>query len=78
MDIPDLELVYHVSSYALLVYVGFDTDKYDGVAKTRSAILLRYIVHLHQRTKNPLNYVHSNSKYGHIVAIPDSDTQELF
>ena len=25
-----------------------------------------------------LNYVHKNSKYGHHVAIPDSDTQEYF
>ena len=56
--------------------MGFDI--YDGVAKTRSATLLGYIVRLYQHTKNPLKYVHTNSKYGHIVAIPSSDTQELF
>ena len=36
------------------------------------------IVRLRQRTKSPLKYVHTSSKYGHIFAIPASDTQELF
>ena len=40
------------------------------------ATLLVDIVRLHQRTKNPLRYVQTNSKYGHIVAIPDYDAQE--
>ena len=56
----------------------FDTDISDGVAKMRVATILGEIVRLHQRTKNMLKYVHTNSKYGHLVAIPDSCTQELF
>ena len=54
--------------------MGFDTDIYDGVAKMMSATLLEDIVRIHQLTKNPLNYVHTNSKYGYIVVILDSDT----
>ena len=75
MDIPAVEEVLNVSSYPLLEYVGFDTDIYDGVAKMRAAAPLGDIFHLHQCTKNPLKYVHTNSKYGNLVAIPDSDTQ---
>ena len=56
--------------------MGFDTDISDGVAKMRAATLLGDIVRLHQRTKNPLKYVHANSKYWHIVAITDSDARE--
>ena len=44
----------------------------------RAATLLGEIVRLHQRTKNPLKYVHKNSKCGHLVEIPSSDTQESF
>ena len=73
-----VEEVSHVSSYPLLEYMGFYTDIYDEASKMRSATLLGEIFHLHQRTKNPLKYVHTNSKYGHLVAIPDSDTQESF
>ena len=58
--------------------MGFDTDISDGVSKMRAATLLGGIFCLHQCTKNPMKYVHTNSKYGHIVSIPDSDTQELF
>ena len=53
-----------------------DTDIYDGFEKMRAAALLGEIFHLHQRTKNPLKYVHKNSRYGNLVVIPDSDTQE--
>ena len=56
--------------------MDFDTDIYDGVAKMRAATILGEIVRLHQCTKTPLNYVHQNSKYGHLVAITASDTQE--
>ena len=58
--------------------MGFDNDISDRVAKIRAATLLGEVVRLHQRTKNLLKHVHTNSKYGHLVAIPDSDTQELF
>ena len=58
--------------------MGFDTDISDGVAKMRSATILGGIFRPHQRTKNPLNYFHTNSKYGNSVAIRDSDTQETF
>ena len=58
--------------------MGFDTDISDGVAKSRATTILGDIVCLHQCTKNTLNYVHTNSNYGHIVAIPSSDTQESF
>ena len=44
----------------------------------RAATLLGEIVRLHQQTKNPLKYVHTNSKYEHLVAIPASKTQEHF
>ena len=56
--------------------MGFDADISDGVAKMRSATLLGDIVHLHQFTKNMLECVHTTSKYGNLVAIPASDTQE--
>ena len=36
------------------------------------------IFRLHQCTKKPLKYVHTNSNYGHLVSIPASDTQEFF
>ena len=44
----------------------------------RATIILGEIVRPHQRTKNPPKYVHTNSKYGHLVAMPDSETQESF
>ena len=78
MPIPDVEEVLNVSSYPLLEYIGFDTDIYDGVAKMRAATILGEIVRLHQRIKNPLKYIQRNSKYGHLFAIPDYDTQEYF
>ena len=58
--------------------MGFDNYIYDGVVKMRAATLLGDIVHLHQRTKDPMKYVHTNSNYRHLVAITDSDTQESF
>ena len=58
--------------------MGFGTDIYDGVAKMRASTLLGDIVCLHQRTKTPLKYVHKNSKYGHLVAIPAYDNQDFF
>ena len=67
-----------MSIYPLLESMGFDTDIYDGVAKMMSATLLEDIVRIHQLTKNPLNYVHTNSKYGCIVVILDSDSWSLF
>ena len=78
MAIPAVEEVSHVYSYPLLESMSFDTDIPDGVAKMRATTLLGDIVRLYQRSKNPLNYVHTNSKYGHIFAIPASDTQETF
>ena len=53
--------------------MGFDADISDEVAKIRSTTLLREIIHLHQRTKNMLKYVHTNFKNGNIVAIPYYD-----
>ena len=44
----------------------------------RAATLLGDIVGLYQCTKNMLNYVHKNSKYGHVFAIPAAATQECF
>ena len=58
--------------------MGFDTDISAGVAKMRAATLLGEIVCLHQHTKNPLNYIHRNSKYGHLVVIPASDAHISF
>ena len=58
--------------------MGFDTDISNGVAKMRAATLLGEIFRLHQRTKNPPNYFHTNSKYENIVEIPTSDNQEYF
>ena len=58
--------------------MGFDTDISDGVTKMRAATILGDIVRLRQRTKNLMKYVHTNSNYGHIVAIPASGTQEFF
>ena len=66
----------HVSSYPILESMGFDTGISDGVTKMRAATLLGDIFRLHQRTKNSLKYVHTYSKYGNLVAIPASDTQE--
>ena len=59
VDVTDAGEVLHMSSYPLLESMGFDTDISDGVAKRRAAALLGYIVCLHQRTKNPLKYVHT-------------------
>ena len=67
-----------MSTYPLLEYMSFYTDISDGFAKMRATILLGDIVRLHQCTKNTLNYVNKNSKYGHLVAIPDFDTQDSF
>ena len=78
MDVPTMEEVSHVSSYPLPESMCFYTNISDGVAKMRAAILLVDNVRLHQRNKNPLNYFHTNSKYGNSVAIRDSDTQETF
>ena len=75
MAIPAVEEVSPVSSYPLIEYMGFDTDISDGFAKMRASTLLGEIVCPHQHTKHPLKYVQRNSKYGHIVAIPASDTQ---
>ena len=58
--------------------MGFDTDISGGVAKMRAAAFLGEVVRIHQCTKKLLKCVHTNSKYGHLVAIPDSDTQESF
>ena len=44
----------------------------------RSATILEGIVWLHQLTKNPLKYVHTNSNYGYIVVIIDSDNWGFF
>ena len=56
--------------------MGFDTAISNGVKKIRAATLLGDIVRLRQCTKNLLKYVHINSNYGHLVAIPASDTQK--
>ena len=58
--------------------MGFDTYISDGVANIRPDTILGEIFFLHQHTTNPLKYVHKNSKYGHLVAITDSDNYELF
>ena len=58
--------------------IWFYTHIYDEVAKMMSATLLEDILRIHQLTKNPLNYVHTNSKYGCIVVILDSDSWSLF
>ena len=74
MAIPDVEEVSHVSRYPLLESMVFDTDIFDRVAKMSAATILGDIFHIHQCNKNPLKYVHTNSKYGHLFAIPASDT----
>ena len=56
----------------------FDTDISDGVAKMRAATLLGDIGRLYQRTKTPLKYVQTNSKFGNVVSILASDTKEYF
>ena len=58
--------------------MGLYTGVSDVVAKICADTILEDIVRLNQRTKNPLKYVHTNSKYGHIFSIPASDTQESF
>ena len=78
MDIPDVEEVSHVSIYHMPESMGFDTYISVGVSKMRAATLLGEVDRLNQCTKNPLKYVHKNSKYGHLVAIPYSGTQESF
>ena len=60
MAVPAVEEVLHVSSYPLIESMGFDTDISDGVTKMRAEDLLGEIVRLHQHTKNPLKYVHTN------------------
>ena len=56
--------------------MGIDTDISDGVAKMRAETLLGEIFRPHQRTKNLPKYSHTNSKYGHLVAVLASDTHE--
>ena len=73
-----MEEVAHVSSYPLLESMGFDTGISDGFVKKRAATLLVEIVRLHQCTKNPLKFFHTNSKYGNLVEITDYDTREYF
>ena len=62
-----VEEVFHVTSYPLPESMGFDTNIYDGVTIMRAATLLVDIVRLRQCTKNTLKYVHTKSKYGHLV-----------
>ena len=71
-----MEEVSHFSGYPLLESMGFDTDISDGVAKIRAATILGETVRLHQHTKNPLNYVHTKSKYERLVVMPASYTQQ--
>ena len=78
MDIQAVKKFYCVYSFPLLESIVFDTDIYDGVAKMRAATLLGEILRPHQQTKNPLKYAHTDSNYGHLVAIPTSETQESF
>ena len=66
MATPVVEESFHVPIYPLLEYMGFDTDISDGVAKIRASTILGDIVRLRQKNKNPLEYVHTNSQYGHI------------
>ena len=56
----------------------FYTDIFDGVTKMRAVTFLGDIFCLHERTNNPLKYVHTSSKYGNIVTITASDTKESF
>ena len=70
MDIRDVEEVSHMNIYPLLYSMGFDTNISDGFVKMRAFTILGEIVRLHQQTKNPLKYVHTNLKHGNIVAIP--------
>ena len=76
LDIPAVEEVVHVSSYPMMESMGFDTGIYDGFETMSTVTLLGEIVRLHKCTKHLLKYVHKNSKYGHIVAIPASANQE--
>ena len=78
MYILSVEEVLHVSSYPMLEPMVFDADISAGFAKMRAATLLGENVRLHKCTKNPLNYVHTNSKYGHLVVIPYFETPESF
>ena len=78
MDIQAMGGVSNVSRYPLIEYMVFDTDISDGSTKMREATILGEIVYLHQYTKNWLKYVHTKSKYGHLVAITDSDIHVLF
>ena len=76
LDIPAVEEIYRVSGYPLLEYMVFDTDISVEVTKMRADDLLEEILCLHQRTKNMPKYVHTDSDYCHLVAIPASDTHE--
>ena len=58
--------------------MSFYADVSGGVEKLRVATHLGEFVRTHQLTKNLLNYVHTNSDYGHIVEITSSETQESF
>ena len=75
MGISPVEEVLHVFSYPMIESMGFETDISDGVKKMRAATILGDIFCLHQHTKNMLKYVHTNSKYGHLIAIPASYIQ---
>ena len=75
MAISAVEDVLHVSIYPLIESMGSDTGISDGVAKRSAANILGDIFCLHQFNKNPLKYVHTNSKYGLIFAIPAAGTQ---
>ena len=76
MVIPAVEKILHVYIYPMLEYMGFDTDISDGFAKMRAATVLGDIFGLHQRTKTPLKYFQTKSKYGNLVEIPASGTHE--
>ena len=58
--------------------MGFDTDIYYGFVKMRAATILGDIFCLHKLNKYPLKYFHTISKYGNLVSVPASDTQESF
>ena len=60
MAIPDVEEAFHVSSYTILVSMGFDTGISYGFAKIRSATLMGDIVNLYQCNNNMMKYFHQN------------------
>ena len=60
MSIQDVEEVSHVYRFPMLEYMSFDTDISDRVENNMAHIILGEIIRLHQRTKTPLKYVHTN------------------